>query len=343
MNNCTKFHYIIDLTDDTGIIQHSIGSIPDPKSGYTTDDNSRAMIAAYMLYKNERDTIYLSLIRRYISYLNYVQTKNGLFRNIINYNRNFMEDDVSDDCFGRCIWSLGYILNANINDGFNYAVKLMIDKALPNLNNLNFLRSKAYSLLGLYYIFRYEKNYDIKRYIKKLTNDIIEEFNKNSSSEWNWFEDALIYDNGILPLSLLRSYLVLKDDKIKDIAFKAIKFLDNICFRYGYFKPIGCKGWYKKGAEIAEYDEQPIEACSMTLLYMDAYKLTNNEKYKKRALQCTNWYFGDNSKKIKLYDKDNGGCYDGITSYGVNKNEGAESIISLIISYYETANVINKK
>jgi len=39
-----------------------------------------------------------------------------------------------------------------------------------------------------------------------------------------------------------------------------------------------------------------------------------------------------NSKGIPLVDDDTGGCYDGLTEQGVNRNMGAESLISYIIS-----------
>jgi len=41
--------YLYTLTDDTGIFQHSVYGIPDPRKGYTTDDNSMALILAVMI------------------------------------------------------------------------------------------------------------------------------------------------------------------------------------------------------------------------------------------------------------------------------------------------------
>src|SRR5271170_5215873 len=39
-----KLNHLHRLTDDTGILQHSIFTIPNRKEGYTTDDNARALI-----------------------------------------------------------------------------------------------------------------------------------------------------------------------------------------------------------------------------------------------------------------------------------------------------------
>ena len=40
------YKHFIELTDKTGIIQFSKGPRPDIKSGYTIDDNARALIIA---------------------------------------------------------------------------------------------------------------------------------------------------------------------------------------------------------------------------------------------------------------------------------------------------------
>ena len=41
-----KLTGLLELTDETGIIQHTKFSIIDRRHGYSTDDNARALIAA---------------------------------------------------------------------------------------------------------------------------------------------------------------------------------------------------------------------------------------------------------------------------------------------------------
>src|SRR5208282_3500191 len=38
--------HLLSMTDDTGIIQHAIFSLPNTSEGYTTDDNARALIVS---------------------------------------------------------------------------------------------------------------------------------------------------------------------------------------------------------------------------------------------------------------------------------------------------------
>jgi hypothetical protein len=40
---------MLRLTDDTGILQHAIFSVPNSSEGYTTDDNARALIVSTLL------------------------------------------------------------------------------------------------------------------------------------------------------------------------------------------------------------------------------------------------------------------------------------------------------
>ena len=39
--------HMLRLTDDTGILQHAIFSVPNTSEGYTTDDNARALIVSH--------------------------------------------------------------------------------------------------------------------------------------------------------------------------------------------------------------------------------------------------------------------------------------------------------
>lgn len=337
---------LLIITDDTGMIQHSCFTIPDPNSGYTTDDNARALIAAVMLYERYKSQRYLKLVFRYLSFLIYAQNKDGGFRNFMDYSRNFMEENGSEDCFGRCLWSLGFTINSScLHNTIKYSSLKMIKNALPNIDNLKHIRGKAYALIGLclIYNFLYQSNTGadisdsiknkIMNYINRISNELIHAFEENSDSCWRWFEDELTYSNSIIPLSLLRSYNINKRKDCLTTAMDSMNFLDNLYFKNDYFKPIGCRGWYKKGdSSPAEFDEQPVEACSTSILYNEAYKITHKKIYKIKTKLCYEWFTGSNSIGKPLINKLTRGCYDGIMDSKINLNTGAESILSKIIT-----------
>jgi hypothetical protein len=342
---------IFILTDDTGMIQHSNFAVPDPKSGYTTDDNARALIASILLYEKYRTNKYLNLILRYLSFLTYAQNKNGGFRNFMDYDRHFLEENGSEDCFGRCLWCLGFTINSNyIDENIKYSAFKLIKNALNNIGTLTSIRGKSYSLIGLCLIYNSlcktninqstsSKNKlisikeTIKKYIIEISNWLVEKFLNNSDDSWKWFEDKLTYANSIIPLSLFRSYGITGKKDYYSIAINSLKFLDKIYFKDGFFKPIGCKGWYKKGDPYpAKFDEQPIEACGSAILYKEAYNLTKDTFYKERALLCYEWFTGNNSINKPIINKLTNSCYDGITESKINLNSGAESILAKIIT-----------
>lgn len=331
-----RVEHLFRLTDDTGIIQHSKFSIPDPRFGYTTDDNSRALIVAIMLYKNYKEERYLDLIYRYSSFILNAQTERGTFKNFMSYNRVFLDEDGSEDCFGRVMWSLGFgISDRSLPVNLRNLYKELFHKALPYVYNLKSPRGKAYAILGIYYA---QKDLSLNtmkltEYMKDLSKSLVRQFRENVDSSWRWFEDIIAYSNAILPLALLLSYKILKDEIFLEVSLDSMKFLEKIVFRHGYFKPIGCNGWYVRGGQIAEYDEQPIEASEMVLLYKEAYEMFKDVKYINKAKETFMWYHGRNSKGVNLIDPETGGCYDGINEVGVNLNQGAESIISYLMAY----------
>jgi len=328
-NKIVKDDHIFRLTDDTGMLQHSKCWVPDPRHGYTTDDNARALIMSILLYKTYGDKKYIDLIYRFSSFLLYAQNEKGKFKNFMSYDRRWLEDEGSEDCFGRCIWALGFALSCEYTPrGVKQALSHVFKKALPNIKLLNYPRAKAYSMIGLSFL----DNIELKNLICDTAQSLCCLYEKNSDGDWKWFENAVTYCNSVLPWSLFAAYRITGNKKFLETAEGSMNFLGNILFREGYFKPVGCNGWFPKGGEPAEFDEQPVEACETVLAYMEAYAATGNGKYISKAKECHAWYRGVNSKGLSLIDNETGGCFDGLTAQGVNHNMGAESIISYIIS-----------
>ncbi|WP_331000443.1 glycosyltransferase family 4 protein [Pectinatus frisingensis] len=320
--------YIFRLTDDTGIFQHALNSVPDPSEGYTSDDNARAMIMAGWLFKTTRNDKYLELLVIYLRFLIYAQS-NGWFRNFMDYSRRFIEEKGSEDCFGRCVWSLGFTASLNClpADIRNTAAKLL-QNTLPHYKSLSFIRAKAYSIVGLSLLHDPE-NFTI---VNKLASELALAYDKYDEPDWHWFDTQITYCNAVLPAAMLHAYSLTTKDTYKSIGIKSLDFLLKKTFIDDIFHPIGCKGWLMKGQSPAIYDEQPVEACSTLLACVKAYKITHEPIYLQRAHNCYQWYLGKNIAGRSTIDTHSGGCIDGITSTGLNKNEGSESLIAWILA-----------
>jgi hypothetical protein len=104
------------MTTEIGMVQFAIVNQPDLSSGYTIDDNARALIALCELYENTGDHEHLTLIQTYLDFIAYCQQPNGSFLNYVDEHKNFtiQNDETNlDDSNGRTIWALGVVLSKN--------------------------------------------------------------------------------------------------------------------------------------------------------------------------------------------------------------------------------------
>jgi hypothetical protein len=169
--------------------------------------------------------------------------------------------------------------------------------------------------------------------LKNLTDVLIRHFDERSDTKWTWFEDLLAYDNAILPLALLHASEILNDEKVREVAFVSMDFLTKHTMKDGYLSIIGNKKWYKKSGELSKFAQQPLDAMAMVLMFHKAYHLTKNRDFLTQLFTSFMWFLGDNDLRMNLYDFETKGCCDGLESYGVNRNQGAESILAYTISY----------
>jgi hypothetical protein len=326
--------HINRLTDDTGIIQHAKFGIPNLKEGYCLDDNSRALLMVLMTYKQMKDIQALELSPIYLSYIHYMQNSDGTFRNFLSFSRNFLDDIGSEDSFGRTIWALGYLLGNAPNDAYYQTGKLLFFNAAPNFEKLKSIRGIANTMIGISYYLESNPNDDsMTERLRNLANLLIKHYHKNQSADWNWFESLLAYDNGILPLSLLHSSQILNDDKITQTAIDSMNFLTEHTLKDNYLSIIGNEKWYKKEGERSVFAQQPIDAMAMVLMFHQAFHVTKDKDYLNKLYTSFLWFLGENDLRMSLYDFETKGCCDGFESYGVNRNQGAESSLAYLISH----------
>jgi hypothetical protein len=335
--------HIFRMTDDTGMFQHARFSIPNLTEGYCTDDNARALIMAVMLYEKFPKPAYLALVYRYLGFVLYAQNESGGFKNFMTYSRIFKEKEGSEDCFGRCMWALGYTLASSVMPrGVKESCAVAVRSALPKIRTLEWPRSQAYALIGLGFI----EGSEVDGLMTGLADSLVNRFaNFAGEKDWRWFEDSLTYDNAVLPWALFAAYHRLGQDRLVQVGQESLEFFDRVTFQDGFFRSAGCNGWFVRGGEMAKYDEQPIEACAATLAHLAAYQATGNNEMLELARRSFAWYLGDNSCCESLIDSETGGCFDGITPDGVNLNQGAESIVGyciagLTLAQHEEGNAI---
>ncbi len=322
------------LTDDTGIVQHAKYGIPNLKEGYCLDDNARALIMVIQAWQQNKSKAALELLPVYLSYIQYMQKDDGNFRNFLSFRREYLDEVGTEDSFGRTIWSLGYLINNAPNNSYREFAKELFDKAVPHFKDLKHLRGLGNTMIGLTnYLKAHPYDEGIITELNNLAAPLKAAYRAHKTDTWHWFEEKMTYDNAILPLALLSHYQITADEESLAIGMESMDYLTEKTMFNGYLTPVGNDGWLFKDQDMAAYDQQAIETMAMVLMYFNAYEITHNLKYIRQMYTSYQWFLGENSLRLPLYDYETKGCGDGLQTYGVNRNQGAESTLAYWISH----------
>lgn len=328
-----SLRYLRSITDDTGILQHAVFAVPNRQLGYTTDDNSRALIVAVRGYEHTQSPEMLELIRIYLSFLHYAHTPEHRFSNIMTYQRMFLDSDGTEDCFGRCMWGCGVASAADIPPCIRAVAKKIFDSSIPWVGDLVSPRARAYSIVGMCeYMGLNKEAVDVSDKIRALADSLAAQFREYESDDWVWFEPYMTYGNAILSVCMLLAGSVTGRKKYTDIGRRSLDFLTEQTIIDGRLEIIGNDGWLQRGGKRPWYDQQSIDAGYAVYAYTTAYSLLGDKRYLDHAFTCYDWFFGKNRSQMSLYDPGSGGCRDGINPTGVNENQGAEACFSFLLA-----------
>ena len=342
-----KLHHMNRLTDDTGMLQHAIFTIPNRGEGYTTDDNARALIFTVLLAQlgKERlenagstvsDLVLPDLSFRYLSFLEHAfNPAKGSFRNFLGYSRRWNAAVGSEDCHGRALWGLGTVLGRSTDRGLRCAAGRLFEFSFPAAIEFSSPRAWAYTLLGIQeYLGSYPGDRDAQKVRCALAGRLLEMYESIRSPDWKWFETILAYGNARLAQALLLVGSACSDDRMVSAGLEALEWLMETqrCETNGHFVPIGSQGFYRQGGEKARFDQQPIEAAGAVSACLEAYRVTGESGWRSQAWSAFKWFLGDNDLQLPLYDSVTGGCRDGLHPDRANENQGAESTLSFLMA-----------
>jgi glycosyltransferase involved in cell wall biosynthesis len=326
--------HVLRLTDDTGIVQHAKYGIPNLKEGYCLDDNARALIMAIMAHKRSNSREAFELLPIYLSYIHYMQTDDGNFRNFLSFDRRYLDDVGSEDSFGRTIWSLGYLIAYATSNSYKEFATEIFQRSFPHFGSLKHLRGMANTIIGIaLYLEVHPTDEGMLNELIRMTQPLVEAYENTRADDWEWFEETMTYDNAILPLALLHSCQITGNERVKEIALTTMAFLDNLTLSNGYLTPVGNEGWHTRGGKFPLYDQQAIETMAMVLMHFQAYQSFRKPEHIEKMFLCYKWFLGENSLRAPLYDHETKGCCDGLLPTGINRNQGAESTLAYLVSH----------
>jgi hypothetical protein len=327
------------MTDDTGMFQHAIFTVPNYHEGYTIDDNARALTVSTLLEElgNEETA---DLTSRYFAFVWYAfNSKTGRFRNFMNYQRSWLEENGSDDSHGRALWALGTVLGRSNTPALQSMAGWVFEKGLPAILDTTSPRAWAFALMGINeYLQRFAGDRRVSQAREELAGRLLALYQDCCADEWRWYEDSLSYCNAALPQALLMCGQSIPNKAMTEAGIESLCWLSelqNSDKDGGHFVPLGSNGFYRRGGVRARFDQQPVEAQGMVSACLEAFRITGDKRWRQEARRAFDWFLGRNDLNLPIYDPTTGGCRDGLHPDRANENQGAESSLAFLQSVLE--------
>lgn len=334
-----NLHHLYEMTNNVGLFQFARLTRPDKSAGYTLDDNARALIICCRIVRPGASTKLKALINTYFSFIKRCQLANGTFVNYIGFGDNSPtsqnnKEDITDSQY-RALWALSEVVsNPYISEKIRNESKKMYMKFLSLGLETDHLHSKAFAIKSFSLAAKAmpEHRQLFLERIKKCADSLLKSLKENTFKKWVWFEKDLNYSNSLLPESLLIAGNATGNREYVKAGIYALDFLIGKTFTEDIYMPIGQSHWYRNNLKRSQYDQQPEDPAAMIQALTYVFDLTSDERYKNLAKKCFSWFLGNNSLNKIMYDEETGGCYDGLHPNRVNLNQGAESLVSYLMS-----------
>lgn len=330
-----KLDHLRTMTDETGLLQHATYTVPNYNEGYTTDDNARALALAVLLEQSGEAT---PLGTRYLAFLWHAfNPEQRRFRNVMAFDRRWLDATGTEDAHGRAVWALGLVLGRSERAGWRGPAGRLFEQALPAVRDFTSPRAWATAVLGIHaYLQRYAGDRNARQIEAALAERLLDLYRRTSGPGWLWFENILSYGNAVLPHALVIAGADLQRADLTDVGLTALAWLSDVQREGGaHFVPVGSNGFYPRGGPRARFDQQPVEAAVTVSACLAASRLSGDGRWFDEALCAFEWFLGRNDLGLSLYDPLTGGCRDGLHADRVSQNEGAESTLAFLTALVE--------
>jgi len=319
------------MSDMTGMLQHSIYSVPDRRHGYCIDDNARALMlvsAVADLDPVTRDK-WMTVFGAFVQYA--WNPDKRRFRNFMRFDRTWCEDEGSEDSNGRTLWALGVTArDAQMSKHRDWATNLF-DATGSMAFELGSLRAQSFAMLGAAAMLEARPGHDLALSIlKRFPDDHLALLDEARRPEWQWFEIVLAYDNARLPQALIAAGKAIGRDELVETGLATLDWIvGKQTSPEGRFRAVGAESFGRPYADPLPFDQQPLEAQATVDACITAWQATGDRRWVAEAEKAYHWFLGANDLELPLASGPDGGCFDGLMPTGLNRNQGAESILAL--------------
>jgi len=316
------------MTGRLGIMQHARGSIPDPAHGYCVDDVARALQVDVLHGRTLGWPVVAASAWRGLRFLeDAFDPAGGRFRNFRAMDGSWLDRVGSEDSHGRALLALGDTVAGQPDPLLVDAAGSLFDRALPVAREFTFARAQASLILACDSILGVRPDPATSAALEVLASRLSARFLDHATEAWPWLNDTLTYENALLPRAMIVAGRRLASEAMTAAGHVALDWLIEVqTSSDGHLTPIGNQ-WWPEGGERSRFDQQPIEATALLLAAESAMVATGDRRYQAAMERSYAWFLGANDLGVEVAVPDRGACRDGLTSLGVNLNEGAESTL----------------
>jgi hypothetical protein len=318
------FDHLERLTDDRGLFEHALHTVPRREHGYCLDDVARGLVV--VCHEPEPGPTARRLARCYLAFVLDALDPTGACHNRMAVDGQWRDEAAVGDWWGRALWGLGVAatsaqtpgMRARALGGFRIAAQC----------HSPHVRSMAFAALGAAELLRKRPDEMAARRLLADTLAVIGR-PKVDDPGWPWPEERLSYGNASIAEALIVAGDALPDESALNRGLNLLEFLLRTETRDGHLSvtPVGGRGRDDAGPG---YDQQPIEVSALADACGSAFRITHQSSWLTGVSLAWDWFLGDNDSATPMFDPCTGGGYDGLERRGRNLNQGAESTLAML-------------
>ena len=342
VSSTLRFDHLDCLLTDIGLWQHAEGCRPHPRHGYSIDDEARGLIVGLGYWHDGTDPAFHGRLAQTCFHFIEKAAINsgpsaGRYHNFCDAKGRWLDSVGSDDSFGRTLWGLGVACATDAPFAPRSSAERLLRGSLSAIPSMDphYLRAKAFVILGLAAARVSDGT------VRVLASDLVNAYEASASDDWHWFEDGMTYCNARLPQALFAAARLFPDEtRFAQIATEALDFLlAKTRNGQGSYDPVGndrltTAYWFtRQDSRPPRFDQQPVDAGALVECCAEAWRATGESRYRQAARDAFGWYFGSNAHGLPVYNPETGGVSDALTRGGLNRNQGAESVLSVHLAH----------
>lgn len=322
------------MTDDTGLFQHAVHTVPDRSHGYCVDDNARGLLLACSLNGFGADRLPDAMTSAYAAFVQHAFNRDTRrFRNFMGFDRRWLEEQGSEDSHGRTLWALGIAARDDASATRRHWASALFAEALPPVESFISPRAWSFTLLGLNAYCEVQPGDDFALQLRlRLAYRLVGLLRHVETPDWVWFEGGLAYDNARLCEALI---VCGRSTGVPGYVDAGLQTLDWLLQQQtsptGLFRPVGTEGFADIRLPPKAFDQQPVEAAATIAACLEASKTTGDGRWRTAAQRAFAWFHGSNDLGVALVDAEAGSCKDGLHPDRPNENCGGESVVSYLL------------